>query len=90
MNNMVLIIPRNVHETQIIISDSFYWTDMIICSSWINTLGKEYQTFVPNGLNESLKLRLIKKWCWLNTNFNPADQLKKYSTDVFKGTLMQI
>ena len=82
--------PKNVHETQVIIWNSFYWTDTIICSSWINILGKEYQTFVPNSLNENLKLTLIEKWCWLNTNFNPADQLKKYSIDVCKGTLMQI
>ena len=71
-------------ESQVTISDHFYWTDSINCLSWIKAFDKKYKTFVQNRLHEIRKSSEIEKWNYVKTNSNPPEMIIKFSTDLFK------
>ena len=88
LGNLLLVrLMKSVKKalgSQVIILDHFYWTDSIVCLSWIKAFDKEYKTFVQNRLNEIRELSNIEKWTYVKTNSNPADMLTKFSTDLFR------
>lgn len=71
-------------ESQVTISDRFYWDDSIFCLSWMKAFDKEYKTFVQNRLSKIRELSNIENWNIVKTNSNSADMLTKFSTDLFR------
>ena len=77
LGNLILVCLMNfvkkAPESQVTISDHFYWTDSIVCLWWIKAFDKEYKIFVQNRLNEIRELSNIEKWNYVKINSNPAD-----------------
>ena len=65
-------------ESQVYISDHFYWTSSTVCIWWIKTFDKEYKTFVQNGVIKIHELSNIEKWNYVKSNSNPADTPERY------------
>lgn len=66
-------------ELEIPIDDMIYWTDSKTVLNWINSEAKRFKTFVAQHLGEIQELTNIKKWEYVKSTDNVADEATKMS-----------
>ena len=75
LENLLLVSLMNsikkALESQVTISDHFYWTSSTVSLWWIKEFDKEYKTFVQNGVIKIHELSNIEKWNYVKSNSNP-------------------
>lgn len=81
------VVKKDLEGANLMITDTFFWTDSMVVLQWIKSMDRRYKMFVAHRVGEILEETEERQWNHVPTDMNAADEATKLTTGNmwFKG-----